>query len=172
MNIFYINIKEFEQKYDKDFLSAYCDKDFKSEKRFYEYSIGRYLVKNVVLKFYSTEDCEIITNEKGKPFLKNSNLHISISHSKDYIVACFDNNECGIDIELFKERDLKKFSDYYNKNFDNQDEFYRYWTLNEASYKQGSGVKDYRTLIFKNDYYLTVTSSEMIDKKIKITEFN
>lgn len=170
MDIFYINIKEFKQKHDKDFLSKYCDKEFKNEKRFYEYSIGRYLVKNVAKKFYNISDCEIITNENGKPFFKNSDLHFSISHSKDYLVACFDKNICGIDIEFIKERNLKYFEKYYNRSFKNCNEFYRFWTQKEASYKLSGEVKGFYTTIFNNDYYLTVTSSTKTDN-IKITEF-
>lgn len=171
MNIYYIDIEKFKQNHDKDFLSEYCDKELKNEKRFYEYTIGRYLVKNIAKKIYKIEDCEIVINENGKPVLKNSDLHFSLSHSKDYAVACFDTNQCGIDIEFTKERDFKKISQYYDQNIDTLEEFYRYWTLKEASYKLGAEVKDTYCTIFKGNYCLTIVSERIFDKNIEIIPF-
>ena len=161
MNIYYIDIEEFKQTHDKNFLSKYIDREFKSDKRFYEYTIGRYLIKNVAKKIYKIDDCEITIDKNGKPQFKNSNIHFSLSHSKDYVVICFDKNECGIDIEFNKERNFEKISQHYNKNFVNADEFYRFWTLKEATYKLHNSVKDYYTTVFKNYYYLTVTSEKV-----------
>lgn len=171
MNIYYIDIEEFKRNHDKDFLSEYADKEFKNEKRFYEYTIGRYLVKNVAKKIYKIEDCEIILNENDKPVFKNSDLHFSISHSKDYAVVCFDINQCGIDIEFIKERNFKKISQYYGKNIATSDEFYKYWTFKEASYKLSEEVKDSYCTIFKNNYCLTVVSEKIFDKNIDIIHF-
>ena len=52
MKVFYIDISKFKKKYSKDFLLQYADREFKTEKRFYEYAIGRYLVKLVAQKYY------------------------------------------------------------------------------------------------------------------------
>lgn len=172
MNIYYINIEEFKQTHDKNFLSEYADKRIENEKRFFEYSIGRYLIKNVAKKIYKINDCEITINKNGKPQFKNYDLNFSLSHSKDYAVVCFDENECGIDIEFSKERNFEKISQHYNKNFLNADEFYRFWTLKEATYKQHTSVKDYYTTVFKNNYYLTVTSEKVFEKPVEIIKFN
>ncbi len=168
MNIYYIDIKEFKQTHDKDFLSQYADREFQCEKRFFEYTIGRYLIKNIAQKIYKMDECKIITDNNGKPQFADSDLHFSLSHSKDYALACFDENECGIDIEFIKDRDFGKLSQHYGKIFENAEDFYKFWTLKEASYKQTNEVKDHYTTVFKNKYYLTVTSEKIFDKHIEI----
>jgi len=172
MNIYYIDIKEFKQTHNKDFWSKYTDRSFKNEKRFFEYAVGRYLIKNVAQKIYKIDNPEIIVNSCGKPKFKNSDLYFSLSHSKGYAIACFDENECGIDIEFAKERNFKKLSQHYNKNFVDADEFYRFWTLKEASFKQHSVVNDSYTTVFKDDYYVTVTSEKVFDKSVEIIKIN
>jgi len=172
MNIYYIDIEEFKQKHNKEFLLQYADREIKSEKRFFEYTIGRYLLKNIAQKIYKIEDTKIITDENGKPKFKNSDLHFSLTHSNKYVVACFDEYECGIDIEFAKERDFDKLSRRHNRNFLNVDDFYKFWTLKEASYKQNSPVNDYYTTVFKDAYYLTVTSEKIFDKSAEIIKFN
>lgn len=171
MNIYYIDIEEFKQTHSKESLLQYADSNFKSEKRFFEYAIGRYLIKNIAQKIYKIDDTEIITDENGKPNFINSDLHFSLTHSKNCVVACFDQYNCGIDIEFIKKRDFEKLSRHYNINFLNADDFYKFWTFKEASFKQGTEVKDYYTTVFKNDYYLTVTSEKIFDKNIEIIRF-
>ena len=66
MKVFYIDISKFKKKCSKDFLLQYADREFKTEKRFYEYAIGRYLVKLVAQKYYNIADNTIVRTENGK----------------------------------------------------------------------------------------------------------
>ena len=50
MNIFYINTEEFKKHHKKDELSIYADIELKTDKRFWEHTIGRYLIKTVAKK--------------------------------------------------------------------------------------------------------------------------
>lgn len=170
MKIIYANIEQFKKKYNKDILNQYADREFKTEKRFFEYTIGRYLVKKTAAEFFNTENPEIITDKKGKPFFKNSNLHFSISHSKEIIIACIDSEPCGIDIEYIKPRDLAKLSNYFKQDFQTLDDFYKFWTLKEATYKLNDKVKNTYSDKFLENYYLTITSAS--DIKIEISEFD
>ncbi|MCR5261981.1 MAG: hypothetical protein K6C94_09115 [Candidatus Gastranaerophilales bacterium] len=163
MNVFYIKQDEFKKFYDKDFAKQYADKEFKTEKRFYEYTIGRYLVKKAAKEFYNLSDTEIILQNNGKPVLKNSNLCFNISHSKNIVSVCFDENPCGLDIEYIKERDLNRFSDYYKQNFETLDGFYKFWTFKEAAYKLDADVKDTYSCKFEMQYFLTVASVNKIE---------
>jgi len=160
MKIFYIDIEQFKTRYDKNFLLQFADKELKTEKRFYEYTIGRYLVKSVAEKYYDVEDTEIITKPDGKPIFKNNSLHFSISHSKNIVIACFDKSPCGIDIEYAKPRDLSKLSEYFGKSFKTAEDFYKFWTLKEASYKLNSPVKYEYFTKFQDSYYLSVVSTQ------------
>ena len=171
MKVFYIDIEEFKKNHTKEFLSPYNDKDFKTEKRFYEYTIGRYLIKNAAKKHFNVKNTEIITDEKGKPFLKNNELYFSISHSQNIVVACFDTAPCGIDIEFIKKRDLLKLSKHYNIEFKTQDEFYKFWTIKEAEFKLNQKAKTLYTKPFKN-FFLTIASSGLIDTDIEILNFD
>ena len=170
MNIYYIDIEKFKKTHKKDILAEYADKELSNEKRYYEYTIGRYLIKNAAKEFYNTDN-NIIINENGKPVFENSELNFSLSHSKDYVVACFDKNLCGIDIEFIKERNFEKLGQYYGEKFNTQDEFYKFWTLKEASYKLGSTAADSYTVKFMQNYYLTIVSNKSFNKKIKIIQF-
>lgn len=172
MEIYYIDINEFKNTHDKSFLNDYADRNFNSEKRFFEYTIGRYLIKSVAQKIYKIEDTTIVLGENGKPFFKNSDLQFSLSHSKDFVVACFDKNPCGIDIEYIKERDFEKLSRHYGCNFENAQDFYAFWTQKEASYKLGTQAKDSYATVFKSEYYLTLASDTIFDKNVMINEFS
>ena len=103
MKIYYINSEEFLKQYDTEFLRNYAgNMEFKSVKRFTQYTIGRYLVKSVGERDFNILDTEIeIVDEK--PRFKYSNIKFSITHCGKYIAAAFDTAECGLDIEEMKE---------------------------------------------------------------------
>ncbi|MBQ8460334.1 hypothetical protein IJ541_09565 [bacterium] len=168
MDVFYINIAEFKNSHDKDFLIPYSDKSFKSEKRFYEYGLGRYLVKSVAKEVYGIDDAEIIVENTGKPIFKNSDIQFCISHSNNIVMASFDKNPCGLDIEFIKTRNIEKLSEHFGQKFANSDDFYKFWTLKEASYKLNSEVKAKYCAKFEN-YYLTIVSNN--DLNFSISEF-
>lgn len=162
MKVFYIDTDEFKDKYDKEFLKQYADVELKTDKRFYEYTIGRFLVKTVAEQIYCVKDSEIIKDNSGKPVFKNGEICFNLSHSDKYVVACFDAKPCGLDIERIKERDLDKLSKYYDRAFGGLDDFYKFWTEKESTYKLGTDVKAKYTTKFMTDYYMTITSSENI----------
>ena len=170
MDIFYIDIENFKSTHEKSFLEKFADVEFKTDKRFYEYTIGRYLIKSVGEKIFKLSNTEIVKDKNGKPIFKNQDLHFNISHSKNYIVAVFDKYPCGIDLEYIKPRDLKKLSKYYNRNFDSLENFYEFWTKKEAEYKLGSTPKDCCTSVFKDNYMLSVKSICVIES-LNISEF-
>ena len=171
MKVFYIDIDEFKKNHKKDFLLPYNDKNFKTEKRFYEYTTGRYLIKNAAKKYYDIKNTEIITNEKGKPYFKNNEIYFSISHSNNIVIACFDKTPCGIDLEFIKKRDLIKLSKHYNVEFKTLDDFYKFWTIKEAEYKLNQKAKTIYTKQFKN-FFLTIASDRIFNEDIEILNFD
>ena len=62
MNIFIIRTEEFLQNVDKNSLT----KEFKSQKRCVEYSLGRFLVKYAAKNFYKIDDTEIVVENKNQ----------------------------------------------------------------------------------------------------------
>ena len=69
------------------------------------------LIKEGLKRLYNIDKFEIVYTENGKPYLKDLNIHISISHSQDYVCVCFSEEEIGIDIQHFKEikDNIKKY---------------------------------------------------------------
>ncbi len=172
MHIYYIDVEDFKKKYDKDFLLPYADIELKNEKRFFEYTIGRFLVKNVAKQKYNIKNTEIKVSKNGKPSFINADLNFSISHSKNIVIACFDKYPCAIDIEYIKDRNLSNLSKYFNKDFDSYEKFYKFWTLKEATYKLGCSYKSMYCNKFLDKYFLTVISSKEFDiNKINIEKF-
>ena len=160
MEIYYIDIDEFKKHKGRGFLEPYNDIKIKNEKRFFEYTIGRYLVKTIAKDIYNLNNTDIVINDKGKPVFKEGQLCFNISHSKNMVVACFDKNPVGIDIEFIKNKDLAKFSNYFKRDFKDLEDFYKFWTYKEAIYKLGDNAKSTDFFKYKNKYYITVASSK------------
>ncbi len=171
MDIFYSRISKIKKLYDKAFLQKYADIELKNEKRFYEYTIGRFLTKNAAKNYYKAEYTDIIINDNGKPVFKNSDLYFSISHSNDIVIVCFDKFPVGLDLEYIKPRNLVKLSAYFKKQFNSLDDFYKFWTLKEAAYKLGVPPLYIYSGIFSEKYYLSVASEQQSNLKCEILPF-
>ena len=98
--------------------------------------------------------------ENGKPEFKSGGIYFSISHSENLLAVCFDEYPCGIDIEFMKDRNLKDISKYYGQEFKTLENFYKFWTKQEAEYKLGEKAKYCKSLSIKN-YYFTVVSNKI-----------
>jgi phosphopantetheinyl transferase len=86
-------------------------------------------------------DCQM--DEHGKPYLVNSDTHISLSHSYDYAaVIVSKTKKVGIDIELIKHK-IKLIRHKFLSDIelaqkqigDNTDGLYVCWCAKEAIYK-------------------------------------
>jgi len=74
---------------------------FKIERRNTHWLSARIALQEVV----GESSSKIIKNLEGKPFLKDDDGHISITHSGNMSAAIFNfENACGIDLELFDSR--------------------------------------------------------------------
>ena len=74
--------------------------DKKNEGRRAEWLAVRLLVKELF-----GDDCEVAYHPTGRPYLKGSDIHISISHTKGYAaVAYHSTSPIGMDIELISSR--------------------------------------------------------------------
>lgn len=86
-------------------------------------------------------DCQM--DEHGKPFLVNSDVHISLSHSYDYAAVIISKDKkVGVDIELIKMK-IKSIKHKFLSDIelaqkqigDNTDGLYVCWCAKEAIYK-------------------------------------
>ena len=84
---------------------------------------------------------EISYDSKGKPYINNSKVFISVSHSKNYVAFAHDTSPIGIDIEELNPRILKVWERYLHpKEFDIFDTTSIFdltvaWTIKEALFK-------------------------------------
>lgn len=115
-------------------------------KRRIEWMLPRYLLH---LLGFDWEGC-YLKDEYGKPYLSNSDMHLSISHSASMFALIISTMPCGIDIQIKTskiERIQHKFTtDQEVDNIDKKDTLSRLsfvWSAKEAIYK-GYGRKQVR----------------------------
>ncbi len=104
----------------------------------------RKLAKNVL--GMSENEVVLCAEESGKPFIKGTDCHISISHSKNAVVCALSAHPIGVDIEKIATPP-RRVVERLCPDTDNLEDFYRFWTAAESFGKltgQGvwQGVKD------------------------------
>lgn len=100
---------------------------------FIKEQLGSHLLLTDVLEntyFQEIDKLEYIYNESGKPYIKDSSLYFSLSHSNGIIALTVSKVEIGLDIELIK--DVK---DTLSRRIMNDLEYNTYQSLNKESKK-------------------------------------
>lgn len=93
-------------------------------------------IRDSIYKEYGINKDDILKNKYGKPYLKDSNIYFSISHTEGYFVMAVGDRECGIDIEKDRELDYRKISKMmFDEEIDNKATFLKRWVKHEAKTK-------------------------------------
>ena len=96
-----------------DYNGLSCQK----KKRKIEHDLA-YSTLNCMLDDIGIEIYEILYNENGKPYLKDEDIHFSISHTDGLVAVCISDSPVGIDCEKinpsYKEK-IEHFSKRYFK---------------------------------------------------------
>lgn len=85
--------------------------------------------------------CELVYDDKGKPFVKDSSLHISVSHSHDRLAIMVNTEEAtGIDIELIRKNVVNIKTKFLGPAEledagDHVEKLLVYWAAKETLYK-------------------------------------
>lgn len=118
-------------------------------------SLGAGILLDFALQSYGLreKDMEYILGENGKPFFKNHpEIYFNISHSKSCVICSVSDYSVGCDIEKIGKADLRVANRFFaekeknfvfsKKNNEEQNEsFYRIWTLKESYIKHtGKGL--------------------------------
>ena len=116
---------------------------------------GELLVLQTLKKEYNI-DGVIECDEKGRPYLKENKIFISIAHSGEYVACAVDESPIVIDIEKIRDIDFKisnricteEEKEYLFKNEKQRlYRFYEIWTAKEAFFKmQGTGIKNFKSV--------------------------
>ena len=166
INIFFINIDNFLANIDKNSLGYFLDGNyFRTEKRFYEFCLGRFLVKYVLKKYYNISE-PIIVVDNNKPYIKDKSVKFSISHSKNMLVVAFFEDNIGVDVEFMRERNFDKLFEYCQVKYDGysskKEFFYHFWTRYEAEIKLSCRAKKLVTMRFFDDYMLSLAFDDKL----------
>ncbi len=164
MEIFYLKKSEFLPNIDLKKLDALDDgRKFLMDDKKYEHLMGLFLVKFIGKNFFNMEDTTIIIKNK-KPYFAKGKIFFSITHSNDIVLAAFETSNVGVDIEYMKERDYKSLLARYDEDIENptKEQFYKFWTKEEAKIKLGEDIKSICTSKFEDNYMLTCVCNRSI----------
>lgn len=107
---------------------------------------------------YGVFDADIAYTKAGKPYLLNSPLHLSLSHSGDYAACAISERSVGVDIQKIvqvSERAVSRFCTaeerrYLDGSRDVERDIIRLWALKESWLKAaGSAAADMFKVSFK-----------------------
>jgi len=178
MEIFYVNSQHFDTK--------------GLTKREIELELGRLVVDYAAEKHYGLKDREVVIENKKPRFkcvsrcdsgggaepstisiTQSPQLHFSISHSKNIILAAFDTHPVGVDVEFLKERDFAAILKYLKAEGVKADmeSFYTFWTAYEAKIKLQEEAKSVLTLKPLPDFILSIASARVVENA-QIQELN
>ena len=107
------------------------------------------LVYQLLEKEFGVTDAKLHSSQNGAPYLTGCNLHVSISHSDDWVACAVSDGPVGIDIErirpvkpnLFDHVCTKEEMEYLLAGENRLHRFFEIWTAKEAYYKKcGTGI--------------------------------
>lgn len=107
--------------------------------------VGETMVRNHLIRHcgWKNDDILFTRNEWQKPYLVSDQpLHFNLSHSGNWVVCAWDNQEIGVDIEIRREVPMDAINMLFHpdeiKVFETQrteDYFTLFWTLKESYMK-------------------------------------
>ncbi len=116
-----------------------------------------FLCTRALLKELTGAYTTVFYHSDGRPYLKNSSKHISISHSKNMVALILNDNPAGIDVETTDRKVEKVAHKFLSENesadiLKSTDQHFNtllYWCAKEAVFKLSSsqGI-DFRKQIF------------------------
>ena len=105
------NINDIDKNILNEFYNhIYEDKKNRINKDNYNSIYAEYLLSDL-LKDYNINynNITILENEYGKPYIKDSNIYYSISHSNNLVMVAIDDKPIGIDIQFIKDKNKNNF---------------------------------------------------------------
>lgn len=117
---------------------------------------GELLIKKLLSESFGISSPVICRGKNGQPFVKDSNVFISITHSDSLIAVAADLKPVGIDAEKIKPYNLKLIERVccdeekayvLSDNSLTDRRFCEIWTAKEAYFKrQGTGITDFKSV--------------------------
>ncbi len=133
-----VSLSEAEEKY-------FCG--IKNNRRRYEWLLVRYLIQTEIY------NAQIAYSPNGKPYLEDSDLNISISHTDNFVAVLLSSKEeIGLDVQLPKQQLLKIRHKFISEeeqqwlDYENIFQLCQLWSAKEALFKlHEKGSLDFKT---------------------------
>lgn len=184
-----VNLLEDPELFDKTLALISEDRKnqinkFKSEKPA-RLSLGAGFLLRIAMQKcgYLEKINKVIYGSYGKPFLKDSDFHFSISHSGDYVAIAYGDRGLGLDLQKVKDiipkhtkKILSNEENVYLESLSESkkiEDFYRIWAMKESLVKL-----DGRGLRINLHNIIMVNGGELLqkilfeDKKLSIKAFD
>lgn len=109
----------------------------------------RAMLKCILKRYFDVTDFIIDTDENGKPYIKDSELHFNFSHSDGEALCVVSTESVGCDVQSLKPFNPRVAARYYRESenklleesADKDECFIKLWVLKEAILKQkGTGL--------------------------------
>lgn len=124
-------------------------KKYRRVKDKYKALLSELLIRYIIIKKLNicNDNIKFNKGEFGKPFLEDiPNFYFNISHSGEWIICAVDMENMGIDIERMRSIEYKDLAENFfseseykfifsNGEKEEQDNFFRVWTLKESYIK-------------------------------------
>lgn len=117
------------------------------------HDVGRELLAEMYREKTGENMPPIVTGARGKPYFEGSNLHFSISHSKNHAFCALSEHPVGIDAEELDRKISPRLAEKilspseklrYEAAEDKHLTLLKFWVLKEASVKlTGEGLRGY-----------------------------
>lgn len=174
LNIIIGDIQKINIKLYKEYLLS-LNNSMRENVLKYKFKKDKYrtLLGKVILIDYLKNNSDVLISDikidkYNKPYIENSNISFSISHSENYTIVLISDkkNSIGIDIEKIDNNiELQMFKDIFTKTeykdikiSPNQiKSFYKIWTIKEAvlkAYGTGFLTNPKKVLIENNNAYI------------------
>lgn len=168
-------IEEAEDYFLKD-LHLYEEEKKELESLSYRKRI-QWLSSRHLLHLLTNEEKRLVTSKDnfGKPYLLDSNLHVSLSHSENLVAAIISDFPTGIDVQvkvdkLYRIRNRFLSEKEINEMIDKDDleQLHIYWGAKECMFKAyGKGKVDFK----KHLYVESIGDHKMIAAKFNKPDF-
>ena len=102
-------------------------------------------VLEILKKDFGLENEKIFRGDNGKPYLADTPLFFSVSHTQDKLFIAFSNENVGIDAETEDRKTeyrsiIKRFTATERKNILSTEDFLKTWTAKESAVKWLGGT--------------------------------
>ncbi|MEY3051306.1 MAG: hypothetical protein RLY31_1091 [Bacteroidota bacterium] len=133
------------------------------KRRRLEWTAARWLLHQMLCEAGHTGRIPVVKDAQGKPFLADSPLHISLSHSGTLVAAALSTTPVGVDLQRKNEKIIRVSHKFVGEAEEESltdasrlEHLHLYWCAKEALYKAyGAREVDFRRHLFVEPFPFT-----------------